>query len=464
MNKFQKVPIFIVLLFLISIFSIQNSYSNEKNIEKCYSFSKMGLHEPAIGHCLKLLNSVSNDQKKSYALYYLANSYFSLGDNLLAIKYIDEIFKLNTTITKEAFYLAGLTNLKLGNNKRASEYLEKAIESGLDGVDIQRLYARSLFKSGQINLSNLILTGLIYKNLDDIVSMTQLIENLIILEDYSKARNIINKVIKIDPEYSYSFYLKYQLSRLNNDNKDALNNLNKALLRDRNNIGYIIEKVKILTQDKKYELAKYNISSIQKLDPSNIQSSILLENILDIQAFDLQDIARNHIKVKDYANSINYYNKAIKYNPSNSLFYFERGQVHMILENYEKSADDLIIAISLNKDLEKNNLNLLLGKIFFKQEMVKLSVEYMDKELEINPSNKEALMWQVRSLSEIGDYQEATKYANKLIKYNPDSPDGYAILGDIKLMLGNINESNQLHEKALLIDPDYNIATKTKVF
>jgi tetratricopeptide (TPR) repeat protein len=88
----------------------------------------------------------------------------------------------------------------------------------------------------------------------------------------------------------------------------------------------------------------------------------------------------------------------------------------------------------------------------------------MDKELEINPSNKEALMWQVRSLSEIGDYQEATKYANKLIKYNPDSPDGYAILGDIKLMLGNINESNQLHEKALLIDPDYNIATKTKVF
>jgi tetratricopeptide (TPR) repeat protein len=88
----------------------------------------------------------------------------------------------------------------------------------------------------------------------------------------------------------------------------------------------------------------------------------------------------------------------------------------------------------------------------------------MDKELKVNPSSNEALMWQVRSLSEIGKYEEASIYADKLIKYNPDSPDGYAILGDIKLMLGNINESNLLHEKALSIDPEYDIATKTKVF
>jgi len=284
------------------------------------------------------------------------------------------------------------------------------------------------------------------------------------LEDYSKAEGIINKIIKIDPEYSYSYYLKYQLSRYENDYKNALVNINKALLRDRSNIRYIIEKVKILTQDKKYELAKYNISNIKKFDPNNIQSSLLLDNILDIQALDLQEKARNFIKSKDYDKSINHYNNAIKYNPANSLFYFERGQVYLILENYEKSADDLIIAVSLNNDLEKNNLNLLLGKIFFKQGNIKLSLEYMDKELKVNPSSNEALMWQVRSLSEIGQYEEASIYADKLIKYNPDSPDGYAILGDIKLMLGNINESNLLHEKALSIDPEYNIATKTKVF
>ena len=319
MNKFQKIPTLIVLLLLFCIFSFQKSYSDEKNIEKCYSFSKMGLHEPAIGHCLKLLSSESNDQKKSYALYYLSNSYFSLGDNLSAIKYIDELVKLNTTITKETFYLAGLINLKLGDNKQASFYLQKAIESGLDGIDIQRLYARSLFKSGQADLSNLILTGLMYKNSDDKISMTQLTENLIILEDYSKAEGIINKIIEIDPEYSYSYYLKYQLSRYENDYKNALVNINKALLRDRSNIRYIIEKVKILTQDKKYELAKYNISNIKKFDPNNIQSSLLLDNILDIQALDLQEKARNFIKSKDYDKSINHYNKAIKYNPSNSL-------------------------------------------------------------------------------------------------------------------------------------------------
>jgi tetratricopeptide (TPR) repeat protein len=73
----------------------------------------MGLHEPAIGHCLKLLSSESNDQKKSYALYYLSNSYFSLGDNLSAIKYIDELVKLNTTITKETLLFSGSNSLKV---------------------------------------------------------------------------------------------------------------------------------------------------------------------------------------------------------------------------------------------------------------------------------------------------------------------------------------------------------------
>jgi hypothetical protein len=36
-----------------------------------------------------------------------------------------------------------------------------------------------------------------YKNSEDRISMTQLTENLITLEDYSKAEGIINKIIKL---------------------------------------------------------------------------------------------------------------------------------------------------------------------------------------------------------------------------------------------------------------------------
>ena len=40
------------------------------------------------------------------------------------------------------------------------------------------------------------------------------------------------------------------------------------------------------------------------------------------------------------------------------------------------------------------------------------------------------------------------------------SPDGYSILGDIKLMKGDIQESNELHNKVIELDPNYNIATR----
>ncbi|MDG2186788.1 MAG: tetratricopeptide repeat protein [Hyphomicrobiales bacterium] len=464
MIKSLKVINSLLVIISIFVFSIQNSNANEENLEKCVKFSKIGLHAPAIPHCTKILNLEYDEQKTSLALYYLANSHFSLGNTMSAFNNIDRLIKMNKDYSIEAFYLAGIINLKLSDYDKAANYLKKAIDGGLDGSDTQRLYARGLFKSGQTNLSNLILTGLMYKDLNDKISMTQLAENLIVLKNYKKARDIINNIIENDPDYSYSYYLNYQISRHNNDNQNALSDINKALMRDRNNTVYIVEKIKLLTLEEKFDLAKYNLSQIKKIDPKNKKVSILMENILDIQASNLQYKARNYIKSQDYLSSISHYNKAIKYDPSNPLLYFERGQVYSILKKYPESEQDLLIAISMNKELEENEINFLLGKVFYEQGKINLSIDHMDQELKIHPNNKRVLMWQIRSLSEEGLYSEAEKYAYKLIESSPKSPNGYAILGDIKLMLGKIKESNELHEKALFIDPNYNIATKTKLF
>ena len=80
-----------------------------------------------------------------------------------------------------------------------------------------------------------------------------------------------------------------------------------------------------------------------------------------------------------------------------------------------------------------------------------------------NNSNTKALKWQIRTLFEQGNYADAELYANRLIAINPKSPDGYAILGDIKLLMGKISESNDLHSKVIEIAPNYKIATKKKL-
>ena len=168
------------------------------------------------------------------------------------------------------------------------------------------------------------------------------------------------------------------------------------------------------------------------------------------------------IKQKDYESAINYYNKAINLNPSDAILYFERGQLLSKMKNYKNAENDLIIASSLNENLVASNVNLMLGKIYYQLGERDKSIAFIDKELTINANNKEALLWQIRSYSEAGEYDFAEDYAEKLIEVDPVSPDGYSILGDIKLMKGDIQESNELHNKVIELDPNYNIATRKK--
>ena len=124
---------------------------------------------------------------------------------------------------------------------------------------------------------------------------------------------------------------------------------------------------------------------------------------------------------------------------------------------------DLITALSMNASFQDKSIYLLLGKIYFLQQKYTESILMIDRELDLNPRNRIAILWQIRTLSKISDYEEAVIYANKLIKISPNEAEGYAILGDIKLYMGNLEESNQYHEKALKIDPNYNIASKKKI-
>ena len=185
----------------------------------------------------------------------------------------------------------------------------------------------------------------------DTQSMTQLSENLISEGNLIKANLITNRIIEINPGYSYAYYLKYIISIKEDDLQNALANINKAIMRDRENIRYPIEKVKLLITNKKYDLAKYNLTIIEQLNPNTPGIPNLYENILDLQAADLHSYARDMIKQKDYETAINYYNKAINLNPSDAILYFERGQLLSKMKNYKDAENDLIIASSLNEKL-----------------------------------------------------------------------------------------------------------------
>ena len=460
----MKNPIIKSMLIIIFgfLFLSQTSISAEKNLQKCREFSSIGLHLPAIEQCQKAMRDGVNREAELELLYYLANSYSSINKNMLAKEAITKLLNTSPSISANDYYLAGLIEIKLNNNKEAIFYLEKAILGEPNSISIKRQLARALFQTGDTRKANLILTGNFYEDSSDTQSMTQLSENLISEGNLIKANLITNRIIEINPGYSYAYYLKYIISIKEDDLQNALANINKAIMRDRENIRYLIEKVKLLITNKKYDLAKYNLTIIEQLSPNTPGIPNLYENILDLQATDLHSYAREMIKQKDYESAINYYNKAINLNPSDAILYFERGQLLSKMKNYKNAENDLIIASSLNENLVASNVNLMLGKIYYQLGERDKSIAFIDKELTINANNKEALLWQIRSYSEAGEYDFAEDYAEKLIEVDPVSPDGYSILGDIKLMKGDIQESNELHNKVIELDPNYNIATRKK--
>ena len=135
---------------------------------------------------------------------------------------MQKLIKANPNARLEDYYLAGIIEIKLNNYKGAINYFEMAIKEGLNSVDIKRQLARALFKSGDTQRANLILTGVIFEDNSDIQSMIQLSENYIVGGNLTKANNIIDKVININSDYAYPYYLKYIISITEDNLGDAL--------------------------------------------------------------------------------------------------------------------------------------------------------------------------------------------------------------------------------------------------
>ena len=460
MQMYIKKIFLLISFFLFPL--IQYSQADEVSAKKCIQFSQIGLHQPAIANCQKALNEGTNQTRKDL-LFALANSYYSLNNNQSAKENINKLFEVDRKPNADTLYLAGLIDLNLNNYSRASNLIEKSIELGKTGIDTKRQYSRALFKSGDETKAILVLTGLKYETPNDIQSISQLAENYIMIGDTVRAKKLTHEIIEINPDYSYSYYLNHLISRLNNDDNSALISLNKAIMRDRDNAKFLTEKIKILGSLKKFDMAKYNISILDDADKNSEIISELINEIRNAEALDTLEKAQLNIKSKNYEEALKYYDKLIINNKSDPFLYFERGQILNILKDYTNAEIDLKRALSLNADLQSKNIYFIIGKNYYQMGNIEKSIEYIDYELRHNNSNTNALKWQIRTLFEQGNYADAELYANRLIDINPKSPDGYAILGDIKLLMGKISESNDLHSKVIEIDPNYKIATKKKL-
>lgn len=137
----------------------------------------------------------------------------------------------------------------------------------------------------------------------------------------------------------------------------------------------------------------------------------------------------------------------------NEEIYYLRACTLIRLERLQEALTDLDKALKLDSQYEKAYYEK--GNILSKLSKPELANEAYAKVLEINPDNPDV---QSMFAYNAGNYQEAIKYFNMILKQEPDNLDAYYYKGKALSQIGKYEDAMASYKAALDIKPDLQTA------
>lgn len=161
------------------------------------------------------------------------------------------------------------------------------------------------------------------------------------LSQYLRARSDINEAIKYTPVTDtdllfQEYMLRANINLMTDKAEDALADITKACSLDPTSLTSLYLKA-----NTEYELgyladAKADFTRLQRADQRNLEA--------------LFGLARIAVKENNLGLANEYVDRAISFEPSNSVAYLQRANVRQLMGNNTGAVDDLIIALSIDKD------------------------------------------------------------------------------------------------------------------
>ena len=343
------------------------------------------------------------------------------------------------------------------------------------------------------------------------------VEKLLKEKNYPKVLNELNKLIRQEPDSARYYLLRIvtysnlgmfreeiidlnRLIKLNKTSKSiplyheraisfiGLGEFQKALTdinyvienkKDSNYIGQIyIQKASILYNLKKLKTSKlFYKKAIELNNKDSIITSQALIGLSNISKkpnealnFINQAIKMNpkngiafgaraaiYLEQKKIENAYKDFQKAKKYDPSNSLIHFNIGQLHA---NHTKNLDSAIYyfekAIKLSPQAQNNDMIYTnLGVIKHRSGRLAEAMQDLETAEKLNSENDLLLYNYAMLLSDEEEYSKALVKLNKAIEINSTDPEYYNLKGNILMDKLKFNESERAFKKAIEINPNY---------
>lgn len=393
-----------------------------------------------------------NPQYEQYNVaYYLARSYEELKDFDNSLEWYIKVSKIKPS--KEILFKIAKIYYDKNILNESLEYLNKVLD--LDKGHIDALLLRSNINFLNSNFDECI------KDLSTLVSLGKTSSEIYYklgLCNYKKTRYEeailnLNKAIELDPsgdcgskEPASAYYYRAESYYQKRNFSDALKDFTKVIQLNPNNKTAYLQRGKIYFENKLFNEAIRDLTEA-------INSGIKDKETVLIRA-------KAFYNTKDYKNATQDLKELVDFYGEKDFEIFKMlAYSCLFTQNISEAIEYFSEALKLKEDI---NLLLERANLYYKNNMIELAKDDLNKILQLESANKEALFLLTKINFETNSYEEAITLSNQLLFLRPTDYYILYIRGVSYFKVSNIDEAIKDITKAVQLDLSGDCGSGTK--
>tara|TARA_B100001057_G_scaffold78396_1_gene73526 strand:+ start:98 stop:2143 length:2046 start_codon:yes stop_codon:yes gene_type:complete len=222
---------------------------------------------------------------------------------------------------------------------------------------------------------------------------------------------------------------------------EALKIYNELIIRDNKNSQLLLFLGTLYLQINNFNLAKDYLEQALNIDKNNTLA--------------INNLATTYEKLEEKNKAITLLKKSIEISQNNPETFFRIGNLYSVEKKYELAIKNYQKAIELKPNFTFAYQNL--GSAQFESKFYKKSVINYKKALTLNKNFIPNYLNLSNALLKLGEFEQALKYCNDVIKLDKMNIQANLIKGDINLILKNFSRAIQNYEKIIEIKPSHNL-------
>jgi len=157
-------------------------------------------------------------------------------------------------------------------------------------------------------------------------------------------------------------------------------------------------------------------------------------------------------QIYDFENAFLWINKSLDLDSSCSDTYAQQGFIYICLQQHGCAETAYRKSIIINPTSSLANCGL--GLIYSAKNEIELSVEYFSRAYHFSPPNESLTILYARALMEANQYETALKELDHLMIVNLASYRSFELLGELYLIMDNVDLAKSMFEAALINSPN----------